>query len=215
MLVTSRVPMAVSPRFIPVDRRLSIALFALIVGVAGCDGVITTPKPDPTPLTNPNPYACPRIDPSQGACSGVHFLQASLTCGGSGKLSIAINTAAGGAQRFTVGLQNGSRFSGKLITPDPGCWIKDGAMMAIVFGLTYTGDQGLETGTTTQCIVQSKVDFTNFAFDPLDVGSIPGAESAAKNQVHQAIDKAVINTLFAPQGGTPLPGRCARWRQMP
>jgi hypothetical protein len=176
--------------------------------IAGCEGTIGTPKPNPTPPAGATGYGCPVVDPTIGACGDVHFLEAFLSCGGNGAMSIAINTTSGGATRFTVGLQNGTRFSGKVITPDPGCWIKDGARIAIIFGVVYTGDQGVETGTTTPCIVQSKANFTTFAFDPLELGYL---ESTAKDQIHQVIDKAVVNTLFGPN----LPGRCARWRQMP
>jgi hypothetical protein len=130
-------------------------------------------------------------------------------------MHIAVSTAPGGATRFTAQLQNNTQFWGKVITPDPACLITDGAQMGIVLGVTYTGDQGLETAadrTTTPCIVQSKCVYSEFRFDEPELGLFEGI---VKDNIHQAIDGAVINTLFGGPGKPVLPGRCARWRTMP
>ena len=185
---------------------------SLLSVIVGCQGEIHTPSPTPPAPPTAITRGCPAIDPTQGACGGVHFLQSSLSCGGDGTWSITVGAAPGGADRFTATFQNGTRFSGKLITPDPGCWLKDGAKISIIFGVVYTGDRGDESGTAAPCITQSKTDFTSFAFDPPDLAPF---ESTAKDRLHQAFDDAVINQLYGGPGKPTLPGRCARWRQMP
>ena len=127
-------------------------------------------------------------------------------------MKIATSTIAGGGTRFSVQLQDGSRFSGQLITPDPGCIITGGQTVVMLFGLTYTGDQGVEVGTMTPCIVQSKAGFSSFRIAPVGFGAFEGD---ALNALQQQIDNAVINTIFGTPGGPTLVGRCARWREMP
>ena len=106
---------------------------------------------------------------------------------------------------------NGSRFQGTLITPDPGCVIKDGTDADFTFGVVYTGDQG-EEKDGSPCIVQSKTDYSSFNFDLL--GMAPH-EGNVKARLHEVFDKEVINRIFGTPGSTPIAGRCQRWRQMP
>ncbi len=180
--------------------------------LVGCSGFIYPPGGQQTPLTNPATGKCPAVSGTQGSCGGVHFLKSSLTCGGDGKMHVALSTITGGGTRFNVDLQNGSVFSGELITPDPACIITSGQRVVMEFGLEYTGDQGLEVGTMAPCIIQSKAGFSSFRVAPAGFGAF---ESNALDALLAQIDDAVINEVFLAPGSAHVAGRCARWREMP
>jgi hypothetical protein len=129
-------------------------------------------------------------------------------------MKAAISSTPGGATRFTVQLTNGSRFQGTLIHNDPPCNIKDGTDADFTFGVVYTADQGVETadGSRTPCIVQSKTVYSSFNFDLVLMAP---HEGFVKARLHEVFDRELINSIFVARGGTPLPGRCQRWRVMP
>lgn len=190
--------------------------FCMALFLAGCTGQIISPStPQPPAPGGAGGFACPAIPSTIGTCAGGRLLRASLTCGGDGLMRVATSTIPGGGTRFIIQLQNDTVFRGEVITPDPGCWIQGGAVMSVFFGATYTGDQGTEPvgdGTTRPCIVQSKVVYSQFRFgDPI----FSPWEGTLKGELHLAIDRAAINQIFVAAGAPPLPGRCARWRQMP
>lgn len=81
---------------------------------------------------------------------------------------------------------------------------------AVSFGLTYTGDQGVEPGTTTTCIFESKVDWLQFN---IEQDLLKPFEGVVNDSIHKAIDRATIATVFG-AANTP-DGRCARWRPLP
>jgi hypothetical protein len=182
----------------------------------GCTGQIISPStPSPAAPAGSTGFACPAIPSTIGTCAAGRLLRASLTCGGDGLMQVALSPTPGGGTRFNIQFKNDTTFRGTVITPDPGCWIQDGAVMTVFFGATYTGDQGTETapdGTTRPCIVQSKVVYSQFRFgDPI----FSPWEESVKNELHLSFDRAAINQIFVTAGGPALPGRCARWRQMP
>lgn len=204
--------------------KLLSLLFAPFL-LAACGSV----SPDPPAQGSPSGLCCPVIGPTLGTCSGGRIVRAAMLCGGPKQLiqcggqsaptlqetaKFSVGTAPGGATRFNIQFMNGSRFQGSMISPDPACAISNGTDIDFTFGLVYTGDQGTETvnGATSPCITQSKVVYSSFNFDL--VGNFIH-EGAMKDRMHTTLDTQVINQLFVPSGGTPLAGRCMRWRQMP
>jgi hypothetical protein len=182
----------------------------------GCTGQIISPgTSQPVAPAGSSGFACPTIPSTIGTCSAGRLLRTSLTCGGDGKMNVALSGIPGGGTRFDIQFQNNTTFRGTVITPDPACWINDGAVMTIFFGATYSGDQGTEPvgdGTTRACITQSNVVYSQFRFgDPV----FSPWEGSVKNELHLAIDNAAINEVFIPTGGARVPGRCARWRLLP
>lgn len=183
-------------------------VYSTCLCLVACQGTVS---PDPTPPSGATGIACFQIPTSIGACSDLHFFRTSLTCGGNGNPAVAVNSTAGGANRFTIQLANGSRFQGTMVTPDPPCLIRDGTDADFTFGVVYTGDQG-EEPNGSPCVVQSKMVYSSFNFDL--VGLAP-YESNVKERLHAIFDFEVINQVYGAQGRPPLVGRCQRWRLMP
>jgi hypothetical protein len=159
---------------------------------------------------------CPVIiKPMLGTCSEGRIVRPLLVCGGQKKTMFITNSNSRpdqpeyGTTRITLQFEQGSRFQGSLITPDPGCWISDGTDIDFTFGAVWIGDLGEETvdGAPQACVVQSKMEFTSFNFDL--VGNAIH-EGFMKNKLHESIDDVVMDQLYKKK-----PGRCVRWRLMP
>jgi hypothetical protein len=192
-------------------KKSSSSLFAavlVLVSLTACQGFIETPT---NASVSGAAQRCPKIPTSFGRCQDVHVLRTALTCGGDGTVAVANSISHGGATRIRVQFKDGSLLQGTLITPDPGCWIKDGTKADFTFGVVYTGDLGVETGGSgTQCIVQSRMDYTSFRFA---LSLMDPNEGTIKDLLHQTMDTNIIQAFF-PTTGAPT-GRCARWRVMP
>ena len=188
---------------------------AAILALTGCTGQIISPTPSPGPL--PLAGRCPVLPTSipRAACPGARFDNVVLTCGGNGQISYSLATVSGGAQRITVIVPDGSVLQASGTPINPLCFDGLTVQIGITFGVTYTGDQGVETGGATPgapCIVRSRAVFTQFATaDPLL--SVPEAQQLVKDKIHEAIDTAAIETVFRPVSA-PSPARCARWVQL-
>lgn len=210
-------------------RTLSLVSFLSLSSTSLCLVACGTVSPDPPSQDGAPGFCCPKIGETLGTCSAGRIVRTSLTCGGEKRpvtcqgdavatlretVWFSVSTAPGGATRLSLQFMNGSRFQGSLISPDPGCWIKDGTDFDFTFGLVYTGDQGVETadGSMRPCIVQSKVAYSSFNFDL--VGNFIH-EGKIKAMLHETFDSQVINQLFASGGGQSIVGRCQRWREMP
>jgi hypothetical protein len=188
---------------------LSPVLLSLCVAAAACGGTV---NPDPGTAPSSSGFSCPVIPTQIGSCSDFHALRTALSCGGDGKMQVAINSTPGGANRFVVQLMNGSRVQGTLIHNDPPCNIQDGTDIDFTFGVVYTADQGVDTDGTTPCIKQSKMEWSSFNFDL--VGNFVH-EGYMKDQMHQTFDKSIINQIYASSSTPALAGRCSNWRVMP
>ena len=190
--------------------------------VIACGTVLPDPATPKDALCFKSPDAkdmecgCPTIPETLGTCSDGRIVRALLVCGGPERtIFFGIGNSrpeqpALGTNRFRIQFLNGSRFQGSLITPDPGCWIKDGTDIDFTFGAVYTGDQGEETaadGSTRVCIRQSKVDYSSFNFDL--VGNAVH-EGNMKARLHAAIDSTILTKLYPSSVG-----RCQNWREMP
>jgi hypothetical protein len=196
-------------------RRNVIALVAMgLAALAGCTGSMS-----PTSVAPPTGVgvACPTIAPlARAGCPGLSIASPNLTCGGDGKMTVALSTITGGGTRFVVQLPNGSAFTGTSTHYNAVCEPGIPRQTSAKLGVVYTGDQETETaanGTTRPCIVRSKAEFTQFETqDPV----LSYFVLSFRDRVHEAIDDAVINQVFVTQlfvapGSSSLPGRCARW----
>lgn len=193
------------------------AAMAVLLALAGCTGQIVSPTPPPAPGPLPLAGACPVLPASipRAACPGVRFDNVSLTCGGNGRISYGVATVSGGAQRISVIVPDGSVLRASGTPVNPVCFDGLTVQIGITFGVSYTGDQGVETSGATPgvpCIVRSKADFTQFATaDPLL--QLPDAQKLVKDKVHEAIDTAAIEAVFRPTSAA-APARCARWQPL-
>ena len=195
--------------------RTVIASMAVsLAALAGCTGTFSSPS---VALPTGVGVACPAISPlARTGCPGLSIASPNLTCGGDGKMTVALSTITGGGTRFVVQLPNGSVFTGTSTRINAVCEPGIPSQISAKLGVVYTGDQETETaanGTTSPCIVRSKAEFTQFETqDPL----LSYFVLSFQDRVHQAIDDAVINQVFVTQlfvtpGPSSLPGRCARW----
>jgi hypothetical protein len=207
------------------EKTVSIALLG--IAVAGCTGNIipptsTTQPGDPAGVTLQTCPVLPTTPITMQGCDdaspGLILTGPTLACGGDGKMHVATSSPGSGATRFTVVLQNVSSFAGEIASLLPkvgGSTCPVGPNLSpfkVEFALTYTGDQGVEVGTSTACMFQSKVDFTSFKIDQELLQPFDGT---VKDEIHKALDNAVINAIFVPAGAPSRPGRCARWHMMP
>jgi len=171
---------------------------------AACEGNIVPPQQTPPAPAGSTLRSCPPIPTQLGPCGDLHLVNARLSCGGNGSLMLATGSIAGGGLHVEAQLANGTTLSGNIVTPDPACVIKDGRSLDLVFGVTYTADQGLEAGTGTPCIVQSKVDYSQIHFIQEEFNPhIP----AMRDLLHRTLDTELLKSLFPA-----ATGRCARWR---
>jgi hypothetical protein len=191
--------------------RLVLLLLGSVV-TGACTGFIQSP---PTVPPNARSAPCPTILPiARTGCPGIAIPNPQLVCGGDGTMSIATNPVGTGGTRFVVRLQDESNLSGT-VTPSNGfCAPGISVGVGITFGVVYTGDQGTEPaagGGTIPCITRSRTQFTQYmTSDPV----LAIAEDTIKGEIHGALDRAVINSIFVAAGAPPLPGRCARWQPM-
>ena len=200
-------------------------IVAVVAACSGTAGSIPSDHPPPKGVASacpplPDPILLqPCIEPA-----GTEVLRKTkLTCGGDGQLHIDITDPTGhGGTRFTVVLSEFSRATavgGQMFPLCPGDPLLEGASphvtdigsFAVSFGLTYTGDPGVEPGTTTNCIFQSKVVWQQFNIEQ-DVVRV--FDNVVKGELHKALDKAAITAVFR-TASTTADGRCARWREMP
>jgi hypothetical protein len=199
-------------------RRTLIASMAVgLAALAGCTGTISSPSVAPPTGVS---VACPMIPPLvRTGCPGISIASPNLTCGGDGKMSVALSTISGGGTRFVVQLSTGSVLTGPVTRYNMACEPAIPSRKDAKLGVVYTGDQETETaanGTTSPCIVRSKVEFTQYETQEPELSR---SVMSIKDLVRQAIDDAVINQvfvtqLFVTQGSSSLPGRCARWRAL-
>ncbi len=177
--------------------------------------------PPPGPTTTPSSTLaldCPTLGPTipRQGCPGVRLENVTFTCSSTGKIPYSITTAAGGAQRYTATLADGSLITAKATPVDGRCFDGIPVNIGVTLGVVYTADQGLEnTGPSSgsTCITQSKANFTQFATnDPLL--NLPPVQQAVKELIHNQLDTKLIEALFRPTSAT-NPARCGRWRQMP
>jgi hypothetical protein len=204
--------------------RIDVSLIVAVAGVIGCTGNIVTPSQpgDPSgvtlrdcPVVSSSPIT---IQPCTWASGGLVLNSPKLFCGGDNKMHLATSSPGSGATRFTVVFQGNSSFSGEVastvlnIVLSTCVSVLNLTPLEIEFALTYTGDQGVEPGTATACMFRSKVDYTNFQIDQ-DVAQ--PFDGTLKDELHKALDDAIINSVFVPAGAPRRAGRCARWRPMP
>jgi len=187
--------------------------------VSGCP----PPPPPPGPAVTPTPSStlalnCPTLGPTipRQGCPGVRLENVTFTCAASGNIPYSITTAAGGAQRYTATLADGSVITATGIPIDGRCFDGIPVKVGVTLGLVYTADQGVENAgpsTGLPCVTQSKANFTQFITnDPLL--NLPGVQQAVKDLIHGQLDTKLIEALFRPTSAA-SPARCARWRQMP
>jgi hypothetical protein len=194
-------------------RWVTLVSTASVLGA--CTGYITPGSPPPAPPGSTG-VACPTV-PAAVPASGPNSIRiagASLTCGGNGTMAVATSPSGSSGTRFVVQLSNGSTYSATVYPVNALNLEGIGVPVTITFGVTYTGDQGVETtaaGTSRPCIVQSGAAWSQFqTSDPV----ISLFEGTVKDQIHLVLDNAVINQVFLPAGSSPVPGRCARWRTL-
>jgi len=196
-------------------RRTLIASMAVsLAALAGCAGTISPPSVAPPTSIG---VACPTISPlARAGCPGISIESPNFTCGGAGKMAVALSPITGGGTRFVVQLPNGSVLTGTVMPYNAICEHGRPGRIGVKLGVVYTGDQETETaanGVTRPCIVRSKAEFTQFETEDPELSRFVWS---IKDRVHQAIDDAVINQVFVTQlfvtpGSSSLPGRCARW----
>src|SRR5262245_33885885 len=199
-------------------RRTAIAAVAIsLTALAGCSGTISSPSVAPPTGVG---VACPILPPLvRTGCPGISIATPNLTCGGDGKMSVALSTMTGGGTRFVVQLPTGSELTGPVTRYNMACEPAIPSRKDAKLGVVYTGDQETETaanGTTSPCIVRSKIEFTQYETQEPELSR---TVMSIKDLVRQAIDDAVINQVFVTQlfvtpGSSSLPGRCARWRAL-